>query len=171
MHNTTRTIFHVLFLGYVLFLSYQAFFVPESWSLLDTFTLLMHEAGHIFFMFFGEFLYILGGSVFQILVPAVFVYSFWCQAQPYAVGFCLFWTGDSMLNLSRYVADARAQDLPLLYEDAIHDWNWLLSDLHLLHFDHFFGGILWCGAAVLVVMGLVQMARSIYADFHTAHVA
>ena len=94
------------------------------------------------FLPFGEFLYMLGGSFLQILIPVLFIGSFWRQGQPYATGFALFWAGESTLNLSHYVADARAMRLDLIYDDATHDWNWILNTLHLLQFDHFFGSIL-----------------------------
>ena len=46
----------------------DAAFVGESF--LHLINLPFHEAGHIFFMFFGRFLMTLGGSLTQLLVPA-----------------------------------------------------------------------------------------------------
>ena len=45
---------------------------PADWRMIDGFNLVMHEAGHVLFMFFGEFMTILGGSLFQVLAPAAF---------------------------------------------------------------------------------------------------
>ena len=38
--------------------------------------LVFHEADHVFFMFFGDTLHSLGGSVMQLLVPTVCMVAF-----------------------------------------------------------------------------------------------
>src|SRR5438876_3982110 len=106
---------------------------PFQWHLIDGVNLVIHEAGHIVFRPFGEFLMIAGGSLFQVIMPAVFVGYFCYQRQFYSAALVLFWVGESILNVSVYAADSVAQQLPLLGgPDSIHDWNYLLTRLNLL---------------------------------------
>ena len=106
---------------------------PHQWHVIDGVNLVIHEAGHIVFMPFGEFLTVAGGSLFQVIVPAAFVVYFYRRGQPYSAALVLFWVGESLLNVSVYAGDALDLRLPLLGgEDSIHDWNHLLSSHGLL---------------------------------------
>ncbi|HZG53095.1 MAG TPA: hypothetical protein VEZ40_13245 [Pyrinomonadaceae bacterium] len=101
---------------------------PRQWHLIDGVNLVIHEAGHVVFMPFGELLTVAGGSLFQVIVPAAFVVYFYRRGQAYSAALVLFWVGESLLNVSVYAGDALAMQLPLLGgEDSIHDWNHLLS--------------------------------------------
>jgi hypothetical protein len=93
--------------------------------------LVFHEAGHVIFGLFGRFLGILGGSLNQVLIPAVCTACFLRQRQVAAAAVTLFWTGESIVDVAIYVADGRDMALPLLAEGLIHDWNWILSELSL----------------------------------------
>ena len=95
--------------------------------------LLIHEAGHIVFRPFGEFMMIAGGSLFQVIMPLLFVGYFAYHRKFYSAALVLFWVGESILNVSVYAADSLALQLPLLGgSDSMHDWNYLLSSLNLL---------------------------------------
>jgi hypothetical protein len=106
---------------------------PDSWRLIDGVNLVIHEAGHIVFSPFGEFLAVAGGSLFQVLVPLAFAGYFYFNRKPYSCALVLFWAGESLLNVSVYAADSVAMQLPLLGGDnSIHDWNFMLDRLGLL---------------------------------------
>ncbi len=106
---------------------------PYQWHLIDGVNLVIHEAGHVAFRLFGEFLMIAGGSLLQVIMPAVFVGYFAYQRNFYSASLVLFWVGESLLNVSVYAGDSLLLQLPLLGgEDSIHDWNYLLSSLNLL---------------------------------------
>ncbi len=76
---------------------------------------------------------IAGGSLFQVIMPALFVGYFWYHNKFYSAALVLFWVGESILNVSVYAGDAVALQLPLLGgEGSIHDWNYMLSRLNLL---------------------------------------
>ena len=106
---------------------------PYQWHLIDGVNLVIHEAGHLIFSPFGEFMMIAGGSLFQVIMPALFVGYFLYNAKYYAAALVLFWVGESILNVSVYAGDAVALQLPLLGgQDSMHDWNYLLSILNLL---------------------------------------
>jgi hypothetical protein len=130
---------------------------PEYWDPLDDLNLAVHEAGHLVFSAFGETLTILGGSAFQVMVPLAFVAYFAKSKQRYAAAVTLSWVGVNLLNVARYIGDARAQALPLLGgEDSIHDWwylliNWdlLARDLTIARWVHFAGVV----AFLVAVLG------------------
>ena len=80
---------------------------------------------------------IAGGSLFQIIMPAIFVGYFVYQRSLYSAALVLFWVGESILNVSVYAGDSLALQLPLLGgQDSVHDWNYILSNLGLLQSTH-----------------------------------
>jgi len=129
---------------------------PEYWDPLDDLNLAVHEAGHLVFSPFGETVTILGGSIFQVIVPAAFVAYFIRTRQRYAAAVTMSWVAVNLLNVARYIGDARAQDLPLLGgDDSIHDWwylliNWdmLPRDLTIARWVHFSGVVAFLTAIV-----------------------
>ncbi len=114
--------------------------------------LVFHEAGHVIFGFFGRFLGVLGGSLNQVLIPALCTGYFLWHGQTAAAAVTLFWTGESLADVAIYVADGREMALPLLAEGLTHDWNWILSELSLRN------QALPLGRAVFAVAVLVLMA-------------
>ena len=135
---------------------------PEYWDPLDDLNLAIHEAGHLVFSAFGETMTILGGSLFQVIVPLTFVGYFARTKQRYAAAVTMAWVGVNLLNVARYIGDARAQELPLLGgEDSIHDWwylliNWdlLPRDLVIARWVHFLGVVAFLSSLLAGVMTL-----------------
>jgi hypothetical protein len=106
---------------------------PDQWRLIDGVNLIIHEAGHMVFRPFGEFMMIAGGSLFQVIVPLVFAGYFYFNRKQFSSALVLFWLGESLLNVSVYAADSVLMQLPLLGgNDTIHDWNYMLGELGLL---------------------------------------
>lgn len=126
--------------------------VPEG-SFLDEVNLVSHEAGHLLFSYFGEFLHVVGGTLGQLLVPAGFAVYFAAQRQLFSASVALFWVGQNMLGISVYAKDAAAMELPLVSVgggDAMHDWNYLLLRLNLLAWDQVIGNIIYaCGVLIM----------------------
>jgi len=107
-----------------------------TFSWIDNADLVIHEAGHFFFIMFGRFLYTLGGTLMQIIIPAL-IYTYF-HRNGYRTGsqVALLWLGQNFINISVYAADARARVLPLLGGKKVyHDWNYLLGELGILQFD------------------------------------
>ena len=135
---------------------------PYQWHLIDGVNLVIHEAGHLIFSPFGEFLMIAGGSLFQVIMPSLFVGYFCYHAKYYSAALVLFWVGESILNASVYAGDSLALQLPLLGgQDSVHDWNYLLSSLNLLPATaKIAGGIRLLGTIViaLAAFGSIRFA-------------
>jgi hypothetical protein len=111
-----------------------------DYTILDAADLVIHEAGHVFFAFFGEFIRFAGGTLMQVLLPATLLWFFAVRSWTFGAQFSLFWLGQNLLNISVYAADARAQELPLLGGRMVqHDWAYMLGQLGLLEFDQLVG--------------------------------
>ena len=93
---------------------------------IDTIDLFIHETGHLVFSIFGRFIEFLGGSLFQVIIPVATVIVF-ARSTLKSIPFTLYWTGQSIVNVSIYIGDAPYQRLRLISRAAIHDWRWLLS--------------------------------------------
>lgn len=99
---------------------------PNAGRLLDGVDLAIHESGHLVFSPFGEVITALGGTLFQLIIPATFVMYFWRRGDRYSAAFPLWWIAQNLWNISVYVSDARAQELPLV-GGGEHDWTFLLG--------------------------------------------
>ena len=99
----------------------------------------VHEGGHLLFRLFGEFLMVAGGTLMQLGVPLMLATFFIFQRQIMGTAFCMFFFFEQFLPIATYMADARAQELPLLTvgdsDDVIHDWNYLFGRLGVLDHD------------------------------------
>ncbi len=128
-----KLIFAILLSLYFLWIAWD----PMQGSFLDNVDLPIHETGHLLFRPFGEFMMVAGGSIFQIVFPAVFVGYFIWQQSYYSASVVLLWVGQSILNLWVYVADAVVMKLVLTSgftgsEGSFHDWNYLLTATGLI---------------------------------------
>ena len=102
---------------------------------LDLVNLAFHEAGHVFLRPFGNTLHFLGGTLFQLGVPALLVWYFlYRRSDAFAASACRWWEGESLVNVAVYMADARALELNLV-GGGEHDWNELFYRFGLLGED------------------------------------
>jgi hypothetical protein len=128
---------------------------PGAGRILDSVDLAIHETGHLVFGPLGEVMGFLGGTLFQLILPVAFVTHFLWRDDRYGAAVCLWWVGQNCWNISVYVADARAQVLPLV-GGGEHDWaylldaaGWLSHDLAIARAVHAMGVLLF-----LVALGL-----------------
>ncbi|HKO15601.1 MAG TPA: hypothetical protein VJU87_05140 [Gemmatimonadaceae bacterium] len=128
---------------------------PEAGQLLDGVDLAIHETGHLVFGPFGEFIGFLGGTLFQLIVPITFVVYFARRGDRHAATVPLWWVAQNLWNISVYVKDARAQELPLV-GGGEHDWAYLLGRLGWMAHDQEIGaGVHAAGTLTyLVAVGL-----------------
>jgi hypothetical protein len=127
-----------------------------TWTLgLDDVNLAIHETGHLVFSPFGEWMTVAGGTLFQLLVPLAFAAYFVRKGDRHAATVPLWWAGQNLFGIARYVSDARAQELPLV-GGGEHDWTWMLYELDVLHRELEIGRSVHA-AGILVVMGSVAL--------------
>jgi hypothetical protein len=137
---------------YTLFLLY-AFRNRSGFLFLDYVNLIIHEGGHFFFSWFGYTTMILGGTLGELLVPLLCgIYFFW-QREVAGCAFCGFWFFENFPYIGTYMADARAEALPLVGSGE-HDWGILFGQWGLLEQDQNIGGIMrtlgWLGMIATV---------------------
>lgn len=137
-------------------------------SFMHNILLPIHEAGHVLFSPFGEFLMILGGSLFQLALPFAICIGFILKNRDnFGASIGLWWASVSLVDLSPYIYDALHPQLVLTggsvgNEDGRHDWVNLLTRFgQLSHaqglgaFAHTLGGLamlaaLMWGATILL---------------------
>ena len=129
-------------------------------SFIHLINLVFHEAGHVLFAPFGAFMMTLGGSLLQVLVPIACAWAFlFQQDDPFAASVCIWWSGESLLDLAPYIDDARSLQLMLLGGPAAevegHDWEAILMALGWLHLDHALAKVAWYSGALLMVGALL----------------
>lgn len=127
---------------------------------LDRVDLIAHEAGHLFFSWFGECIQVAGGTIGQLFVPIAFTVYFSLRKELFSSSVAFFWVGQNLFNISVYAKDAQAMALPLVSMgggDAVHDWNYLLSHMRLLRYDRVVGALIY-GLGLLIVVASVIMA-------------
>lgn len=137
---------------------------PDRFHLPDAIDLPIHETGHIVFAWGGEVLVALGGTLFQLLVPLAFVIYFWRRKDLHAASVGIWWIGQNCFNIARYIADARAQELPLV-GGGEHDWAFLLATWRMLERDQALAydvkGLGWILIAFATWLGWFALSRSI----------
>ena len=105
--------------------------MPFVLWVIDTIDLFIHEGGHFFFGFFGRMIYFMGGSLMQIVLPSLAVYVFLKSSLRSLTG-TLYWLGHNLINVSIYIGDAPYKRLRLISDSAIHDWNWIFTQAHMM---------------------------------------
>jgi len=130
---TRRIVLRIACAPLIAFYAWARLRNEEYWDPLDDLNLAIHEAGHVLFQLTGEPGLTLGGSLFQVLVPLVFVGYFWYSKQRFAAAVVMSWVAVNLLNVSLYIGDATRQELPLLGgENSVHDWWFLLTEWDLI---------------------------------------
>ena len=149
---------------YFLWIAYD----PMQGSFLDLVDLPIHETGHLVFRPFGEFLSVAGGSLFQVILPAVFVGYFVWHLKYYSAAIVLFWVGQSILNVYVYAADAVVMQIVLTSgltgsEGSFHDWNYLLTETGLIGSTKAVAGIVrGAGSLVIIAASVCSVYYSLW---------
>ena len=142
-----------LLLAYLAYAGCRHLADAEYTSVFSGITLAIHELGHVLFGFLGEWLAVAGGSLTQLAAPLAVALILLRQRDYFGVAVGGAWFSMSLANLAVYVADARAEELPLVSlggGDVVHDWNYLLGSVHLLRHDAEIAGMVRAVAAVVL---------------------
>ena len=132
-------------------------------SFMHAILLPIHEAGHVLFMPFGEFMTILGGSLFQLLLPLIAAAALLRQNRdPIGAALGVWWCGASWMDLAAYIYDAMAPQLILLGghtgEDGPHDWIFLLERFGAIRHAQTLGALAHKIGMVLIVIAIAAAA-------------
>ena len=154
---------------YVVFLAY-AFSAHGSCLFIDNANLIVHEGGHNLFGWFGPTLGLWGGTLLQWLVPFLLAAYFFTERQAAGFVFCLFFFFENWLYTATYMADARAQVLPLVTtgdpDFVEHDFHAIFTSLGVLDHDTQIASVVrllaWLGM-ILITAWLASRARNVKA--------
>jgi hypothetical protein len=124
--------------GAALFIAYLAGaeLLHDHWvPIVDSFNLALHEAGHPLFGLLSNRLMVYGGTIMQLLFPLAIALSFLRRRDVAGTAVGVAWLGQNLLNVARYLGDARSQVLPLA-GGGEHDWGEILGRWGWLRRDH-----------------------------------
>lgn len=145
----------------------------EAW--MHRIHLVFHEAGHVIFGIFGDFIGVLGGTLGQLVMPLLFLVAFVGKYRnAFGGAVALWWIGDSLVDVAPYAYDARAQELLLLGGvtgkdvPGYHDWNNMLEQLGWLQHDHLIGNLSYALGAACMVAALLWGAWLLWAQSRVA---
>jgi hypothetical protein len=107
----------------------------DSWiPVLDSANLAFHEAGHLVYGVFGETAGLYGGVLGQLTFPLVAIGAFYVRRDATGLAVGAIWAAQNLFNIARYMADARAQELPLV-GGGDHDFARIFTRWDVLHRD------------------------------------
>ncbi len=148
----------IIFGFFLIYTSATLYTNATQWVFMNSVNLIFHEAGHVIFMLFGRFIYMLGGTLMEIGVPLAVTAHFFIKKEFFATSFGFWWLSISLWSVSVYASDAELQLLPLLGgESSIHDWNYVLGELHILNHAHTVGNIFFTLSLLSFIFFLLYM--------------
>jgi hypothetical protein len=126
-------------------------------SFMHIVNLVFHEAGHVIFMFFGQFIYVAGGTLGQWLLPIIAGAALhWKNRDNFGASLALWWLAVSFMDAAPYAYDAADPVLPLLGggtgADSNHDWVYMLGNTGLLEDARGIGRLLHVIGLVLLLL-------------------
>lgn len=154
LHQAYLTLNHNIFYSITYNFPFPVNFVQ---FILTHLLLIVHEAGHTFLGLFGNrTLTILGGSLYEVLLPAAIVAYFWFNRMRKSLQFSFYLLGTAWLHVAFYAADGGGRQLPLIGNlgKEAHDWYNLLIRWNLLQQDSLFGTIFVIAGAICFVLAL-----------------
>jgi hypothetical protein len=130
-----------------------------------------HEAGHLLFSPLGQFMAYFGGTLMQVLVPAVCGVAFLRSGDRFGASVALWWAGQSLIDAAPYINDARVRELMLIggvtgqEVPESHDWYVLLGKLGLLNQDRGIARLTHLAGSLVILLSLLWGAYLLRLQF------
>jgi hypothetical protein len=121
----------------------------------------VHEASHLIVFFLPAIFVAAAGSIGEVSFTILLLYATIKAKSYFAACFAGLWVMLGFMSAGRYMADARAQTLPLIGpgENVQHDWHFVFSQLNILNYDTLIGGtVQWIG----IVVGAASLVVGLY---------
>lgn len=131
-----------------------------------------HESGHIIFSPFGRFIQVLGGTLGQLIMPAVCLAVLLIRTRDaFGAAVAQWWLAVSFMDIAPYINDARSLELILLGgvtgKDVAdyHDWEYILRSLGILRMDHALACLVQGIGVLFMVTALLWAAANVWFQF------
>lgn len=130
----------------------------------------VHEVSHLIVFFLPSILVAAAGSIGEIGFTILILIATLKAKAYFACIFACLWIMLAMHSVGHYMADARAQAIPLVGpgETVKHDWNYVFSQLGWLHYDTAIGGAFSAiGSAIGILalgFGLYLIVKKVYGN-------
>lgn len=139
-------------------------------SFLHLVNLPFHEAGHVIFMPFGDFVRTLGGTIAQLAMPLACCLVLLLKTRdPFGAGAALWWFGENFLDIAPYIDDAGTGELPLLGGNTgestpygFHDWEYLMTETGRLGQEHAFARGVHTFGSMVMLLALAWMGVTLW---------
>ncbi len=136
---------------------------PGWTPILDSANLAFHEAGHLGYGLLGDTLGLYGGVLGQLSFPLIMMGTFFVRREAVGVAIGGVWAAQNLFNVARYMADARARELPLV-GGGEHDFTNIFTRWHVLRHDTAIAEVTrtlgWLGIAAALAWLLFRFRRS-----------
>ncbi|HYK55151.1 MAG TPA: hypothetical protein VEV15_01645 [Flavisolibacter sp.] len=121
----------------------------------------VHEASHMITFFLPAIFVAAAGSIGEMSFTLLLLIATLKAKSYFAAVFAGLWVMLGFMSAGRYMADARAQSLPLIGpgETVQHDWHYVFSQLGWLNADTFIGGAI---QAVGIIIGAGSLLFGLY---------
>lgn len=148
-------------------------------SFMHLINLPFHEAGHVLFRPFGQFITSLGGTLGQLLMPLTCMLTLLLKTRdPFGACLALWWVGENFLDIAPYINDARAGQLRLLGGNfghsapyGFHDWEYLLTESGLLARDHLLAKLSQVIGAMLMIVALLGCGHVLHRQHQSLYIS
>ena len=107
---------------------------PGWTPVFDSANLVFHEAGHKIYGLLGDTFALYGGLLGQLTFPIAVVIIFFVRREAPGVAVGVIWAAQNMFSIARYMADARARQLPLV-GGTEHDFEHIFTRWGVLDRD------------------------------------
>ncbi|MBF0225202.1 MAG: hypothetical protein HQK76_07075 [Desulfobacterales bacterium] len=137
-------------------------------SFLHIINKVIHEAGHLVFSPFGQFMMGIGGTLAQLVVPIFILLIFLItNRDPLSASFCLWWFSENIMELAPYINDAKLQtflqsDKSFLIGKGIHDWAFILEELDLMNYAHLIANLVHTTGVALMLTSFIWIFKLLY---------
>ena len=117
----------------------------------------VHEVSHLVVFFLPAIFVAAAGSIGEVSFTLLLLFATLKAKSYFAAVFTGLWVMLGFMSAGRYMADARAQNLPLIGpgETVQHDWHYVFSQLGWLNADTFIGGSMQAIGIIIGAGGLL----------------
>lgn len=121
----------------------------------------VHEVSHMVVFFLPPIFVASAGSIGEVLFTLLLLFATLKAKSYFAAVFAGLWVMLGFMSAGIYMADARAQSLPLVgpSENVQHDWHFVFSQLGILSADTFIGGAM---QIVGIIIGVASLLFGLY---------